>query len=596
MKFKNLYYLIISILIFGSFATSNLFGNVSYEVQFEGSLSPEITYLLTNTSQVASRSDKQSETMIALKRHAEADVKKLVAALHSLAYYGARVDFELIGKQEPVKVVFHISTGPVYPLASFQLIDTVSGINCEGPLKNIPLSDLGITLNGPAFSSNIVEAEDLLLQILSKKGYPLAKIKQREVVADQKLKSIQVRLYIDNGPQAIFGETTILGQSTTEDELFQKKIEWKAGDVFDPEAVERTQEALETCGLFRSVTINYQDTIEADGSLPMTIQVVEGKHRTIGAGIGYATSRGPGASFEWDHRNFRGIGDKVRFRTNMWKDTQQASLAYIISDFGRKDQDLIWLADVTHETTEGYTDTSASFSGTIDRKINENTRFSYGGLSKYISSTQSNNNGDFLLLKTPMQLRWTTANDLMDPTFGQSLNLKVSPTLQVLSKPFAYCTSTLTGTFYHPITSDNSIVLAGKATFGSIIGASRNTLPPSERFYAGNENTLRGYRYMTVSPLGKDHKPIGGRSLMVYSLEARFRLTEKIGLVGFYEIGNVYSSPYPDIREEVLQSTGVGLRYHTPVGPIRLDFAVPLNKRKHVDNDYQIYFSIGQSF
>lgn len=575
-----------------TFLCSNLAAAVAYEVTFQGINSPEIQSLLRATSRLVSLADNPPETAVALKRRAEADVANLIGALHGLAYYAAKVEVEVQNKIEPARVVFHIDPGPVYTISDFQLIPDSD----PHPVENIPLKDLGITLESPAFSSHILEAEDLLIQTLAKRGYPLAKIQKREVIADQKSKTISVKLYVESGPQGIFGKTTISGHTDVSEDFFQRKIGWQTGSVFDPEAIERTQEALEASGLFNSVVISYPEMPDPDGSLPMSIQVAEAKHRTIGAGIGYATSLGPGLSLEWDHRNFRGTGDKIRFRSTMWQETQQASLAYIMSDFGKLDQDLIWLADIAHESTKGYTDTSVSFSGMIDRKIDENTRFSYGGQYRYISSTRSDNDGVFMLLKTPMQLRWSNADNLLDPTFGKTLNFKIAPALQLLSPQFAYCTSTLTGTFYQPLTSDNRLILAGKATLGSIIGASRHTLPPSERFYAGNENTLRGYRYMTVSPLGRDHKPIGGRSIMVYSLEARYRLTEKFGLVGFYEIGNVYSSPMPQLSQKQLQSTGVGLRYHTPVGPIRLDFAVPLNKRKHVDNDYQIYFSIGQSF
>ncbi len=101
---------------------------------------------------------------------------------------------------------------------------------------------------------------------------------------------------------------------------------------------------------------------------------------------------------------------------------------------------------------------------------------------------------------------------------------------------------------------------------------------------------------MTVSPLGKKHKPIGGKSIGVLSLEARARVTETIGVVGFYEVGNVFENSRPHRSDRLLQSVGLGLRYHTPIGPIRFDLALPLNRRRKVDGPYQAYISIGQSF
>src|SRR5262249_18262594 len=135
-------------------------------------------------------------------------------------------------------------------------------------------------------------------------------------------------------------------------------------------------------------------------------------------------------------------------------------------------------------------------------------------------------------------------------------------------------------------------------------------IPPPERFFAGSDGLLRGYRYLTVSPLNKEREPIGGRSMLIGAFELRWRLTKKWGLVGFYDIGNVYSQSVPDLSRKQLQSVGVGIRYHTLVGPIRLDVAFPLDRRHDIkirdkhsgghhhthDPTYQIYFSIGQSF
>jgi translocation and assembly module TamA len=145
------------------------------------------------------------------------------------------------------------------------------------------------------------------------------------------------------------------------------------------------------------------------------------------------------------------------------------------------------------------------------------------------------------------------------------------------------------------LTPDKRHVFAAKLMWGTIIGASRHDIPPPDRLFAGSENTLRGYRYMTVSPLGCDDKPLGGRSLFIYSLELRNRIGKNFGLVWFYDIGNVYKDFYPEFKKGMLQSVGLGLRYYTPIGPLRLDIAFPLNKR-HIDNRLEAYFSIGQSF
>jgi translocation and assembly module TamA len=214
---------------------------------------------------------------------------------------------------------------------------------------------------------------------------------------------------------------------------------------------------------------------------------------------------------------------------------------------------------------------------------------------KRLLDTHSDGNGLYNLFKIPMHVRWSNANSVLEPTEGATINFRAIPTLHFPKHPFAYCINTLTTSFYKSLTTDNSYVFASKMLLGSIWGSSRRMIPASERFYEGTENTLRGYRFMTVSPL-HHHKPIGGRSMLIFSEELRVKATETLGWALFYDLGNVYSNAFPELNQKWLQSVGWGLRYHTPVGPLRLDFAVPLNRRRHLDYRFQIYLSIGQAF
>ena len=187
-------------------------------------------------------------------------------------------------------------------------------------------------------------------------------------------------------------------------------------------------------------------------------------------------------------------------------------------------------------------------------------------------------------------------DSILETTKGGSLQLKCIPSLQLLKHQFAYCINSFTGSLYQSLTEDKRHVLAAKVILGSIFGASKHEIPPPERFYAGSDSTLRGYRYLTVSPLNhKGDKPIGGRSMFIYSMELRNRIGDDFGYVFFYDIGNVYRDAFPNLLNKVRQSVGLGIRYYTPIGPLRVDLAIPLNRRK-IDNALEAYFSIGQSF
>lgn len=456
--------------------------------------------------------------------------------------------------------------------------------------------DLGIVLGNPAHSKDILAAEEYLLELLEMWGYPLASITRRETIADQAVQAINVTLYVDSGPAASFGRTTITGEGCTKQTFFEKKISWCIGEPYNPAKVERTQQALEASGLFSSISISHDEELSPEGDLPMKIEVIEGKHRSIGWGITYNTQRGPGVTAEWENRNKYGSGEKLSADVDVWSDTQIAHLSYIIPDYKCAGQDWLWLLEYQHERTRGYTEVFLSLSSIIERQIDLHTRLSYGGTYKWLKDSRSVPDGTYNLFKIPLAMRWSNANNLLNPTRGRTVHLRFTPTAELLGKQFGYCISTLVASHYLPLKCDDQWVLASKIMLGSIFGSSRHAIPASERFYEGSENTLRGYHYQTVSPLNHENKPIGGRSLMIYTAELRVRATETFGWVFFSDVGNVYKEIFPDVKHKLLKSVGFGLRYHTPVGPLRMDFAVPLDRRRGLDHRFQIYLSIGQAF
>lgn len=595
--FKNVTHQLLLILFL--IATPCISNALEYTVQFEGVTDESLRNLLEETSQLSSLQNSPTSTAAALQRRADKDFSNILKALHSRAYYEAKVKTNINFNATPAIVKIDVDTGPVYSLSSFRIIssndDNSDQTSCY-PFESIDESDLDITINGPALPEYIINAEDILIKRMEREGYPLAKIVKREVIADQESKSVSVVLHVNSGILAKFGETTITGQKRVKDIFFCRKITWQKGCTYQPEQVARTLNALEASGLFSTINISYADEVDENGLLPMTIAVNEAKHRSIGLGLNYDTDLGPGLSAEWENRNLFGRGEKLSFVTNIWVRKKEGTLRYTKPDFCRPRQDLIWTAEVMNLETRGFEESSLSLSGIIERQWNDNIRYSYGGMFKRLRNWDSDNNGSFNLVKTPLQFMWHKTNGLLDPTSGSVALLKCTPTLQTMSPAFAYAINTASASIYLPLRKDHRFVLAGKATLGSIWGANKHSIPPSERFYAGMDNLLRGYRYLTVSPLNCDNKPIGGRSMMIYSVEARMRFTETIGFVTFWDIGNVYAEPYPQLNHKQLQSVGVGARYHTPVGPLRLDVAFPLNPRKHIDNRFQIYFSIGQAF
>jgi len=569
----------------------------AYEVEFEGIEDCKILELVKEVSQLEKLKDNPPPTLVGLKKRAEGDIAHILQVFHTDARYQAKVKYKI--KDNGSSILVSVVPGPVYPLATYDISYLQNGEKKENlPRCPISFKDLNIEIGDPATPETILNAEDLILDHLNLQGYAFAKIIKREVFADITAQNVVVKIEIDTGPLTFFGPVKISGLERVSKSFVYKKLAWHESDLYSPEKIEKTQEALDLSGLFKSVNISHADEPVENEFMPLTLNFIEAKQRTMGFGLNFNTQLGPGISAEWEDRNILGEGQKLSFKTDLWANWQYGSLRYLIPDYLRNNQNLIWQLNYEQGHRKAYTERAISLSAIIERRLNKWVNYSYGVMYKHLLSERSENDGTFNLFKTPLQLKWSNTDDLLDPSKGASVNLVCIPSVQFVPPTFAYCINTITTSYYHSLLKDKSLIFAAKLMLGSIFGAGRREIPPPERFYAGSQNTIRGYRFLTVSPIEKrrHHKPVGGRSMFVYSLELRRRITKDIGLVGFWDIGNVYFDAIPSFERRLLQAVGVGLRYYTPIGPLRLDIAVPLNRRKDIDNYFEAYFSIGQSF
>lgn len=574
---------------------------IPYEVRFAGIECESLELLVRSSSQLANLINSPPTTRLGLKKRAEADVSNIINALHSKGYWGAAVDLDYNFDHSQAEVTVQVKLGPVFPLGSLEVID----VDTEERLEIDP-ADLTLCSGDPLVPIKIRTAEEFLLNLLDSWGYPYASITNTEVIACLKTETIILRLMIKRGSLMYFGDVVIAGNERVCSSYFFKKLAWSRGELYCPRRIKATRRELEGSGLFTLVDIYYPDEQPEGQELPLTIEVKEGKNRTIGIGANFATQRGLGFSGEWEHRNFRGMGEVLTVKTNLWWDTQMARLSYLQPDLYCRGEDLIWLYEFNREVTEGYTAKSLSAFTRIEKEMTSKLKISYGIGYKHLRDThihekkrhqsQKDRDEEFNLIKTPFSAFYNGTDDLLDPSKGMTFRFSTTPSVSVTDPVFFYSINTMTYTFYRPIWNDRTI-FAFRTTLGSIFGARKTTIPRSELFDAGGDTLLRGYKYKTVSPLDDDHDPTGGRSMLISSLELRQRWSKDFGGVVFFDIGNVYASSLPNLQKEMLRSAGFGIRYYTLVAPIRLDIAFPLTPRKHVDKQhYQIYFSVGQAF
>jgi translocation and assembly module TamA len=421
-------------------------------------------------------------------------------------------------------------------------------------------------------------------------------VEDREIIADGKTNRVQVLVTIDTGPHAFFGPTTIEGNCSVQPCLIGQQIKWCPGATYNSCLVEETQQSLMDTGLFSSVYITHSKMLEDDALLPMKIDVCETKHRSVSVGASYQTTFGPGATFGWENRNVGGLGRRIILQADIAQKSHSGIASYLIPNFYRVGQNLTFQAQAWHESIKPYRMQSYSLQSRFDRQFDPCFFFSAGPKVEYMKVSDSVDNGKFLLIEGPLFIRWTNVCDFLNPTSGGRVEYRGTPAVNFKDTSDFYYSQVLTLCSYVPFWGDELLILAQKLTIGTIFSNGLNAVPVPKRFFGGSEDNLRGYKYYTVSPLEDDDKPIGGRSAIFYTLEPRFRVTQSLGIVPFFDIGNVYLDSLPTFGGKWRKSTGIGLRYYSFLGPLRLDFAIPLNRREGIDPHWWVFVSLGQTF
>lgn len=575
------------LLLFSFFCPLYLHG--AYQIHFEGAPTIEILSIIESVSHLNSEKSRPPPTLFTLKKRAESDKKILVQVLHAYGYYEGTIRIEYLGTFPDTTVTVQIESGPEYHFGP-PLLSDENGENLRFPDLTLDLKEGCL-----ARADVILDTQDQILEHIACLGYPLAKIERQQVVVDQKTKTVHVSYILCKNERAFFGPVVIDGLRKIRRALIHRQIQWREGELYNPHSIACTNAYLQGSGLFSLVSIRPSDRIDENGYLPMLIALEEKKYRHIGCGVGYSTDESVGGTGQWSHDNLTGWGDSFSLLGEYSSVIKRATVFYTMPDVFRRNQNFVFSTEWRREDAPGFIEQELSVLARVERKVNNCFSFNYSGRYERLMSTKSDNNENYHLFSLPIQIRYDTSDRLLNPTKGTLATYLFTPYQSALHDQFFFLKQEFLFAGYLPITTNGNLIFAFSAQVGSISGQNRRIIPAPKRFYAGSSTGLRGYSYLTVSPLCGT-KPVGGRSLMIFQLEPRYRIWNKLYFAAFYDFGNVYSSPFPELDKRLLTSAGCGIRYLTPLGPFRLDIGFPLEKRKGIDNSFQIYASIGQTF
>ncbi|MDR1828989.1 MAG: autotransporter assembly complex protein TamA [Methylobacteriaceae bacterium] len=585
---------------------------------------------LKGASMLEENSGTPCSGMSDLVRRAVADQTRMTTALEALGFFNGRVDIRVDGHsiidrrggplprqnaaysdENPVPVEVVVDAGDLFRVAEVTLTLTNNRVDYVAPSTDT----LQLQAGAPARSSLVRDAESRLITDAMQQGFAFARLTKRDIRVDHKNRTMTVALTLNPGPRAHFGETKVVG-ATNLPGFIEKRITWKPGDVYSPEAENKLRAQLQKHPALRSVRVRDDYKHESTAEVPVTIEAEERAPRYIGFSGRYSTTEGAALNAYWGHRNLFGGAEQLRLEATMTgvpidhalngKDIHtndkigfRFAATYTQPEVFSVYDEMTLIPSYVRDVTEYYTREGFLASATYRYHYSDKLTFEagidyeHGKITRFDDPSFVNDKW-YSLVGVPLSVTWDNTNSLLDPTRGVRVSATVAPYYTITGSDFPlYAKGTVSA--YLPLDEQERFVLAGKLGVGSILNAKLNEIAPPRRFFAGGGGSVRGYDYKSLGPKNPNDWVIGGRSIVEASAELRVKITDTIGVVAFMDAGNAYLETYPDFSQALRYSAGLGLRYYTPIGPLRLDVARGLNREKG-DPQYGVYISIGQAF
>ncbi len=566
--------------------------SLAYRTVLSGVEQGDLRHAIAQQSWLMSLQDRPPPDLLALRRRADDDRGRILSVLRAWGYYAGTVHIAVNGAPRPAAVAIRVDPGPLFRLGAYE-------IQYEGPGRLPPppvLSVLGLARGDPAATRSVIAAQQVLLHYLAERGYPLARVASRRVVVDMENHRMRVHLVVALDREARFGPVTITGLKHVDERWVRNRIPWRPGQRFSIGAVETLRKRLLDSRLFSSVRISTAKKVLADGALPVALDVTEAKPHSIGFGGSWSSTEGLGGEAFWEDRNLWGGAQRLRAKVAGSQTRNAVELDLTLPDVLRRDQDLISAVKAETQRTSAFISQTEGGSVGLSRMLGLNWRISLSAAYERTLETQIGAHYNVSLFSLPLELRHDSSNNPLDPTAGDRITLTAQPYFSLIGNHTAFQRLDLYATKYVKVWDAPRVVLAGWTRDGTILGASDFAVPPDKRLYVGGAGSVRGFGYQMAGPVTDGGTPLGGDSAVAFGGEIRMRATRTVGVVPFIEAGRAYATSAPDFHLPLFSGAGIGLRYYTPVGPVRADLAFPLDPRSGIDKRFQIYLSLGQAF
>ncbi len=530
------------------------------------------------------------------------DLERLVRFYQDKGYFETKVsyDLEVDGAESLVSPRIDIIEGNPIKVAQVS-VDILDASELQGKAQEL-IAKLPLREDEAFAVDAYQQSESALKEFFYDQGRARVEVTRKaQVVLDRH--EARVVYTIEVGPETKFGTTLVEGLKDVDEKLVLRELTYTPGEPFSGRALKDSERNLRQLDLFSLIRIEPQPADSDPRTVAVKITVEEKPPREIMVGIGYETEEGVRGQLRWRHNNWLGGGRKLEVGAKVSQLARELDVNFLQPFFFGPDNRFLVTFAPQQFTEPGYTLTGTRLRPKIERKFSDHAtgilayRLDYGQLND-VSTATTQSLKKFVregwLSGLSAGLLWNTANDPLNPTTGQTLSVWVEQAGRFLGGDFDLyrLQGELKG--YYPLAEKT--VLAYKLKTGFVQPTSgTKEVPLFERYYAGGGTSVRGYGRSRLGPLSASDDPVGGRSLIEGSVEFRRALWNDIGVVVFIDFGQVSVRSFDLPVDNLKFSAGLGIRYTTPIGPLRLDFGFPFKPPAN-DRPWQIHFSVGQSF
>lgn len=523
--------------------------------------------------------DRDEEALLRFSRGAEEQAKK---AAQALGYYQPRIESEVRGGEKP-RLLLRIDPGEPVHLRNVT-------IRVEGPAASLksfrtPDSDQlkpGAVLNHGRYE----DAKRLIQNQASRYGFFSGRFTRQQLSVDPLAGVADIELVYDSGPRYALGKVSFTGDSLFDEDLLRRMVPFKSGAPYDSELIAELNQALQSSGYFEGVRVDAAPTAAEHEVIPVAVLLETRKPRTMGLGLGYSTDVGPRVKANWTRHWVNPQGHSYGWEAEVSAPRQNVGLWYDIPLDPPLTDKLRFAGGYQNEEISG-TDTLSKLL-TVGPEWHSKLPSGWQRVVSLKYQREEYRLGDDSglsnLLMPGLTYSYLRSDNRIDPHNGYRIQFDT----KLAKEGVGSDTNLLYGTvLLKGLTTawDNHRFL-GRVQFGGSATNGYKSIPPSLRFFAGGDQSVRGYDYQTLSPKNSEGDRIGGRYMVAGSVEYQYSIAEKWRIASFVDQGNSFNKlELPNLKTGV----GVGLRWVSPVGPIRVDLAHAMND----DGGIRLHFSMG---